>query len=113
VLFEGKFKSQYAEDDRYLKYLFSYIHLNPIKTIYSNWRERCTKHADNIFEFLRNYKFSSYQDYLNVDRVENIILNKENFPQYFPTPKLFEKEIIDWITYNNTEALPPGPPDVV
>ena len=28
ALFEGKFKSQYAGDDRYLKYLFSYINKN-------------------------------------------------------------------------------------
>ncbi len=32
-LFEGKFKSKYAGEDRYLKYLFSYIHLNPLKIL--------------------------------------------------------------------------------
>src|SRR3989344_4623952 len=30
-LFEGKFKSEPVREDNYLKYLFSYIHLNPIK----------------------------------------------------------------------------------
>ncbi len=34
-LFEGKFKSEHIEDDKYLKYIFSYIHLNPIKLIES------------------------------------------------------------------------------
>src|SRR3989344_3214113 len=33
TLFEGKFKSQHAGEDNYMKYLFSYIHLNPIKLI--------------------------------------------------------------------------------
>jgi len=30
-LFEGTFKSVHADSDEYLKYLFAYIHLNPIK----------------------------------------------------------------------------------
>ena len=37
-LFEGKFKSKYAGEDRYLKYLFSYIHLNPLKTLDQHWQ---------------------------------------------------------------------------
>ena len=32
-LFEGKFKAQHLNKDSYLKYIFSYIHLNPIKLI--------------------------------------------------------------------------------
>ena len=42
-LFEGKFKSQHADTDRYLKYLFSYIHLNPIKLIQRDWKENGIK----------------------------------------------------------------------
>ena len=30
-LFEGKFRSTHVDNDVYLKYLFSYIHLNPLK----------------------------------------------------------------------------------
>ena len=44
-LFEGKFKSQHANNDRYLKYLFSYIHLNPLKLIDKNWKEKGIKNA--------------------------------------------------------------------
>lgn len=29
-LFEGKFKAEHLDSDRYLKYIFAYIHLNPI-----------------------------------------------------------------------------------
>src|SRR5674476_643636 len=32
-LFEGPFLARHADTDEYLKYLFSYIHLNPIKII--------------------------------------------------------------------------------
>ena len=38
-LFHGKFKAEHAKDNRYLKYLISYIHLNPVKLIESKWKE--------------------------------------------------------------------------
>ena len=38
-LFQGKFKSEYIGNDNYLKYLFAYIHLNPVTLIKGehNW----------------------------------------------------------------------------
>src|SRR3989338_8322180 len=39
VLFQGVFKSQHINSDEYLKYLFSYIHLNPIKLVESGWKD--------------------------------------------------------------------------
>ena len=105
-LFEGKFKSQHANNDRYLKYLFSYIHLNPIKLIDKNWKEKGIKNAQKAFEFLNNYTYSSYSDYVNEsNRPECIILNKKAFPAYFPNSKIFRKEIVEWFNYN-TEARP-------
>src|SRR3989344_754162 len=38
-LFEGKFKSEHLDKDTYLKYIFSYIHLIPIKLLQKDWRE--------------------------------------------------------------------------
>ena len=38
-LYESTFKSSHAGDDRYLKYLYAYIHLNPAKLIEKNWKE--------------------------------------------------------------------------
>ena len=37
-LFEGKFKAQHLDKDPYLKYIFSYIHLNPLKTLDQHWQ---------------------------------------------------------------------------
>lgn len=36
TLFEGPFKAKHADSDAYLKYLYAYIHLNPVKL----WSER-------------------------------------------------------------------------
>ena len=97
TLFEGKFKSQHANTDRYLKYLFSYIHLNPIKLIQPDWKEKGIKDKIKAIDFLNSYKYSSFQDYQGILRKESIILNKKVFPNYFPTQEDFEKEIFDWI----------------
>lgn len=96
-LFEGKFKSEYVDNDRYLKYLFSYIHLNPVKIIQRNWKKEGINDKQEILIFLKDYKYSSYQDYLGILRKENLIINREFFPNYFHSKKLFLMEIFDWI----------------
>jgi len=101
VLFEGKFKSQHIKDDRYLKYLFSYIHLNPVKIIQKNWKEEgIIINREEIINYLKEYTYSSYLDYLEVKRIQNKILNIESFPRYFPNKNSFTKEIFEWLNYN-------------
>ena len=98
-LFEGKFKSQYIGIDRYLKYIFSYIHLNPIKLIEPKWKEIGIKNIKGAVVFLNNYQHSSYLDYLNEDRLRIKILDKKEFPKYFPSKESFKKEIFEWLNY--------------
>ena len=98
-LFEGKFKSEHTANDKHLKYLFSYIHLNPIKLIDPKWKEVGLRNRNKALLFLEGYDFSSFLDYKYGNRQQGIILNKEAFPNYFPTSKDFEKEITDWINY--------------
>lgn len=108
-LFEGKFKSRYINTDRYLKYIFSYIHLNPIKLIQKDWKEKGIKNNKIALDFLETYSFSSYLDYKNENkRPENIILNKRAFPNYFPNYKSFKNEILNWINLITPEARPQG-----
>lgn len=100
-LFEGKFKSQYAHNDKYLKYLFAYIHLNPVKLIDKNWKENGIKNIQKTLDFLNSYEYSSYLDYISQGkRPQQIILKKNMFPNYFPNRKDFNKDILEWINYN-------------
>lgn len=99
-LFEGKFKSQHLGIDRYLKYIFSYIHLNPIKLIEPKWKEIGIKNIKDAIAYLKTYQYSSYLDYLAEDRLRSKILDKKEFPEYFPSKNFFEKEIFEWLSYN-------------
>ena len=39
-LFEGNFKSKHIGEENYFNYIFSYVHLNPIKLIDKGWKEK-------------------------------------------------------------------------
>ena len=69
-LFQGAFKATHVKEDRYLKYLISYIHLNPIKLIEPEWKEVGISDLNGSQKYLDNYKYSSYLDYQNKNRVE-------------------------------------------
>jgi putative transposase len=101
-LFEGKFKAEYLDRDPYLKYIFSYIHLNPIKLIDKNWKEKGIRNKKLAMDYLSKYQYSSYLDYFGKARVQNKILNRDPFPNYFPTQKNFAEEIFYWIRFNKT-----------
>lgn len=103
-LFEGTFKSVHANNDEHLKYLFAYIHLNPIKLIDPFWKENGIKDKNTASSFLKGHSFSSYLDYAgnvenNGQRLESKILNKEVFPEYFISHNDFEDFINDWLLY--------------
>ena len=99
-LFEGAFKATLVSKDVYAKYLFSYIHLNPVKLIDSKWKENGIKNKKEALKFLDSYKYSSYLDYQNIRRPENIILKTDNFPKFFKNIDDFNSEILDWITFS-------------
>ncbi len=105
TLFEGKFKAELVNDDRYLKYLYAYIHLNPMKLYDRNWRMEGVRSLDKAKQFVRNYKYSSFQDYLGLPRKESIILNREAYPKYFQSVYEFEQKIFEWLDEYNPIAL--------
>ncbi len=100
-LFEGKFKSQHLDTDKYLKYIFSYIHLNPVKLIQKDWKEKGIKNKKEALEYLNKYEYSSFLDYLKYDnsRKNSKILNKKYFPNYFLNSKEFTTEILSWLDF--------------
>jgi len=100
-LFEGKFKSIHITKNTQAKYLFSYVHLNPLKLIDSDWdkagRLASGFRVSKFVNFLDSYKWSSYFDYLDIIRSENKILDRIDFLDYFESRKSFKKEIFEWI----------------
>jgi len=103
-LFEGPFGAEHLDSDNYLKYMHAYIHLNPVKLIDHDWKEKGIINMAKTKDFLYNYKYSSYSDYLGINRAEGRILNREAFPEYFFDKKEFEDFVSDWLNI----GLPSG-----
>jgi REP element-mobilizing transposase RayT len=77
-LFEGRFQSVLVTGDKYLKYLYSYVHLNPLKSLDQNWKENKLR-IKKANVYLDSYKFSSYIDLVNKQkRSENNILSQNS-----------------------------------
>ena len=112
ALFQGKFKAQWANTDAYLKYLFAYIHLNPVKLIDSTWKEEGIKDAAKAYAYAASFEYSSLQDYVamlpkpkteqfvNI-RVEASLLQPDAFPKYFETAASKEAELKEWLSFKD------------
>lgn len=99
ALFESRFKAKHVDSDEYLKYLFAYIHLNPVKLIDPLWKEDGIKDRVAAQGYLRNYHNSSYLDWQGSKRIESKILNPKASPEYFLTSKDFDDFVNDWLTF--------------
>jgi len=98
-LFQGTFKAEHLDTDEYLKYMFAYIHLNPVTLVEAKWKEEGIKNPKRAKEYLSEYKHSSFLDYSGNSRKENVTLSKNEFPEYFSEANDFEKFIQDWLLY--------------
>jgi len=98
-LYEGVFKSIHANKDTYLKYLYSYIHLNPAKIIDKNWRDNKNRNTVNLFKYIFSYPYSSIKEYLDE---KFRIVNPSTFPAYFKNPTDHEKELLEWLNLDDT-----------
>ena len=81
-VFQNSFSAVHIKNDEQLKTVFVYIHTNPISLIEPKWKEIGIKDPEKVIEFLENYKWSSYPDYIG----------KKNFPSV--TERKFISEIM-------------------
>ncbi|MFA5888664.1 MAG: transposase [Candidatus Paceibacterota bacterium] len=94
-LYEGVFKSIHTQNDNYLKYLYSYIHLNPAKLIDKDWKTSKNRNVVNLLKYVFDYKYSSLQEYVGL---KFKIINPIPFPTYFKEPDDHKKELFEWLS---------------
>ena len=80
ALFQGRTKKVLIENDAQFLYILHYIHLNALDFLHSarDWRVRDyhnIKSARAALDYLKDYRWSSYQDYIG----------KKNFPSIIKT----------------------------
>ncbi len=97
-LYEGVFKSIHINNDRYLKYIYSYIHLNPAKLIDKNWKEERNKPLTKLLQYVFEYPYSSMEEYKDG---KFKIINPSEFPAYFKKLTDYKKELFEWLSFND------------
>ncbi len=63
-VFQGRYKIVHIKNDKQLITVFVYIHTNPVALTFPNWKEKGIKNFKKAVNYLENYKWSSYPDYL-------------------------------------------------
>ncbi len=99
-LFEGKFKSEYIYNNRYLRYLFSFVLLKPIKLINPDWLEKGIEDKEEAIDFLSKYEYSCLIDFIGPKRIESKIIDRGRFPDYFYSPRTIKNDIFEWACYS-------------
>ena len=97
-LYEGVFKSSHLSNNNYLKYIYSYMHLNPAKLIDRNWRENKQRNSAKLLAYSWSYPYSSLKEYIN-EKFK--ILDPQHFPTYFKNPLGHKKELLEWLNVEN------------
>ncbi len=97
ALFGGTFKSRHIADDRYLKHLISYIHLNPAELFEQKWKEGRGGVA-KIEKGLRDYPYSSLPEFMGNIRPHKLLLGQSIFQLFDEIPSI-QKMIQEAKTY--------------
>ncbi len=98
-LFQGRFKAVHIKTDNQLKTVFVYIHTNPAALIDPNWKEGGIKNPKEAIEFIENYKWSSYPDYLGKQNFPSV--TQRNFFDDIMNKKEWQKYVNEWVEYKS------------
>ena len=75
TLFQGRTKKILINTDAYFLHILNYIHLNPLdfEETSTEWRSRKIDNIENALATIRNYHWSSYQDYTGIKNFPSIL----------------------------------------
>lgn len=97
-LFQSRYKCVEVKNDAQLFAIFTYVHTNPVELIEPMWKQRRVKNFNEAKNFLENYRYSSYRDYIGIPTFSNVI-NKKFFSEFFGGEDGCKRKVEDWIKF--------------
>ncbi len=93
-LFQGTFKAKHAEDDTYLKYLFEYVHLNPIR----DFLEKGGLVNKDLLKIIIDNPNTSLRVYSGEEkgRLAEAVLNQADFYTLFSSFQEHTTRLLQW-----------------
>jgi putative transposase len=102
-LFQSRYKSVPIQDDIQLHTVFAYVHTNPIELVEPGWKKFKVKDREKAIEYLGNYKWSSYKDYIDIQNFPTVT-KREFFLTFFGNTQKCKDVIKDWISWKANQA---------
>jgi len=96
ALFEGRYKLVPIIDESHFVHIPYYIHLNPLDFIAPKWRERKIENYKKAFKFLKNYRWSSYLDYIGHKNFPSIT-SRKFLLEIFGGSEEYKNKIKNWL----------------
>jgi len=94
TLLQGRFKRKHIDSEEYFRYIFSYVHLNPLDLAQPGWKYGGVKNATELKKFMDAYPYSSYFDYFVGPRPDTRLLSTD-LPDFLKTQNDF-KDLLQW-----------------
>ena len=104
ALFESRYKSVHVKDEPHFIHILYYIHLNPLDLIAPEWRDRTIKNYEKTFEFLENYRWSSFHDYIGKKNFSSVT-SRGFFTKYHGGLGAYKKETSQWLADMNSNVI--------
>ena len=102
-LFVHPFKASHISNEPQYLWIFSYIHLNPIKLVRN-------KTIVAVKNFLESYKYSSYPEYFGEERISSKILDLSLVPDYMQNVRLNLEDYEKYTGYERYTKSTEGSP---
>jgi REP element-mobilizing transposase RayT len=99
ALFRRPFRSKRISSDGYLRWLLAYIHLVPL-TLVCDRKTRHSSDRSRAQQFIHDYDFSSFQDYLYGERLQSIVLSKAAWPIDVRRSSTFNELVAEFSNYH-------------
>ena len=97
-LFQNRFKAVHIKTNDQLKNVFVYIHTNGISLIEPRWKGKGVSNPKKVIEFLENYKWSSYQDYIGKKNFPSVT-NREFLLKVIGKERGCQNFVENWVKY--------------
>ena len=104
TLFEGRYKSIPVTREAHFIYIPYYIHLNPLDLNFPEWRNKEIKDYKAAMNFLENYRWSSFPDYIGKKNFPSVT-NREFLNEFFGGVKQYKKDTLQWLKEMDLENI--------
>ncbi len=103
-LFQGTYKARVVARDTHFIHIPYYLHANPLDLKFPEWRKKEIGNCKRAMNFLENYRWSSFRDYIGIKSFPSVI-NKGLLTDFWGGPENYRKETKKWLKEMDSENL--------